>query len=251
MKCILVANWKMNPVSASAAKKLFAATRKVAEKSRKTSIIITPPAIFLRELSSSYRGSKVAFGVQDAHFETHGAHTGEISLVQAKDARARSVILGHAERRERGETDDDVRQKVTAALALKMTPIVCVGELVRTDEGEQFDTVREQLRVALADVAVSALNRVLIVYEPRWTIGTKHTMNPREMHQMAIFMRKCVVDSHGERGRKLKILYGGSVDESNVRAMLDEGDVHGLLVGRASINAVSLEKLVHAIEFPA
>ena len=247
-KVIVVANWKMNPASFREAKKLFEAERKAAEKSRGAGVVIAPPAIFLRELSLAYRGSKVAFAVQNAHFEAGGAHTGEISLAQAKDARAKYVIVGHAERRAEGETDDDARKKVAAALSLKMTPILCVGESSRTDEGEQYDVVREQLRAGLADVAASSLSRVLLVYEPLWTIGKQTAMNPREMHQMAIFIRKCVVESHGEGGRSLKILYGGSVDEKNAAAMLREGDVHGFLVGRASVRAEEFAKLLQAIE---
>lgn len=248
LKTLVVANWKMNPATSREAKKLFDATKKIAEKSRAASVIVAPPAVFLRELSVNYRGSRVGFAVQGAHFEMNGAHTGETSLAQARDARARYVIVGHAERRARGETDDYVRQEVAAALSLKMIPILCVGESVRTESGEQFDAVREQLRIGLADVAASALGRVLVVYEPLWTIGASSTMHPRDMHQMAIFMRKCAVDSHGEPGRNLKILYGGSVDEKNVRAMLDDGDVRGFLVGRASIDAKEFEKLLRAIE---
>lgn len=247
-KVLVVANWKMNPPTFREAKKLFEEERKAAEKARGVNVIVAPPAIFLRELSGMYRGSKIAFAVQNAHFEAGGAHTGEISLAQAKDARARYVIVGHAERRSEGETDDDTRKKVAVALALKMTPILCVGESARTGSGEQFEVVRGQLHAGLEDVSASALIKVLVVYEPLWTIGAKTTMNPRDMHQMAIFMRKCVVDSHGEAGRSLKILYGGSVDEKNVGAMLEDGDVRGFLVGRASVNAIEFTKLLQAIE---
>ena len=128
-----------------------------------------------------------------------------------------------------------------------MTPILCVGESIRTEDGEQFDVVREQLRIGLSDVSASALPRVLLVYEPLWTIGAKSTMDPRDMHQMAIFIRKCVVETHGEGGRSLKILYGGSVDEKNAGAMLRDGDVHGFLVGRASVNAQEFSKLLHVV----
>ena len=248
MKTIVIANWKMNPPTMRDAKKLFDAERKAAEKTRKVSVIVAPPAVFLRELSSAYRGSKISFAVQNTHFETEGSHTGELSLVQARDARARYVIVGHAERRAMGETDDDVRKKVASALSQKMTPILCVGESERTESGEQFKVVREQLREALADVAASSIVRVLVVYEPLWTIGKKTTMSPRDMHQMAIFMRKCVVDSHGDVGRSLKILYGGSVDEKNACAMLQEGNIRGFLVGRACVNAVEFAKLLQAIE---
>ncbi len=247
-KTIIVANWKMNPRTCREAKRLFEATKRAAEKAKHSSVIVAPPAIFLRELSGAYRGSRLAFAVQNGHFKALGAHTGETSLAQAKDARARYSIIGHAERRAEGETDDDVGKKVAATLALKMTPILCVGESARTEGGEQFDVVREQLRAGLADVSASALGRVLLVYEPLWTIGTKTTMAPSEMHQMAIFMRKCVVETHGGGGRSLKILYGGSVDEKNAGVMLRNGDVRGFLVGRASVNAVEFSKLLQAIE---
>jgi triosephosphate isomerase len=237
----------MNPATFRDAKKLFDATRKAAEKARTASVIAAPPAIFLRELSARYRGSKVSFAVQHAHYEAGGAHTGDLSLAQAKDARAKYAIIGHAERRSLGETDDDARKKVASALALKITPILCVGESSRTDEGEQYDVIREQLRIGLADVAASSLSRVLLVYEPLWTIGKASAMDPREMHQMAIFMRKCVVESHGEGGRSLKILYGGSVDEKNAATMFREGDVLGFLVGRASIDPKKFPALLEAI----
>ena len=248
MKCIVVANWKMNPATWREAKKLFEAEKKAAERANSVNVVVAPPAIYLRELSGAYRGNRVAFAVQDAHFEAGGAHTGSISLAQAKDSRARYVLVGHAERRAEGESDDEIRKKVAAALALSMTPILCVGETVRTEGGGQFDVVRDQLRLGLADVSPSALSRTLIVYEPLWTIGAKSTMAPRDMHQMSIFMRKCAVDTHGEAGRALKILYGGSVDEKNAPAMFAEGNVRGFLVGRASINALEFGKLLEAIE---
>src|SRR3989344_4496292 len=233
-KTLVVANWKMNPLSFRETKKLFEATKKAAERAKQSSVIVAPPAIYLRGLSESYRGLKIAFAVQNAHFEAGGARAGELSFLQAKDARAKYALVGHAERRAMGETDDDVRQKVAAALAVKITPIVCVGESKRTDEGEQFEVVREQLRAALLDVSPAKLPGVVITYEPLWAIGAEDTMAPRDMHQMAIFMRKCIVATHGEGGRMQKILYGGSVDEKNAGAMLREGGVHGFLVGRAS-----------------
>ncbi len=247
-KTIIVANWKMNPVTWREAKKLFESTKKAVEKTKNSSVIVAPPVIFLRGLSGTYRGSRVAFAVQNGHFKTNGAHTGEISLAQSKDAHASYVIIGHVERRASGETNDDAGKKAAGALALKMIPILCVGESERTESGEQFNVVREQIRAGLADVPASALGRVILVYEPLWTIGTNTTMNPSEMHQMAIFMRKCVVETHGGGGRALKILYGGGVDGKSAEVMLREGDVCGFLVGRASLNASEFAKLLQAIE---
>lgn len=247
MKVVVVANWKMNPPTLREAKALFEAERKSAEKAKKAHVIIAPPAIFLRDLIKAYRGSKVAFAIQHAHYESGGAHTGELSLAQAKDARVKYAIIGHAERRTLGESDDDTRKKVAAALSLSITPIFCVGERERRDDGEHFELIREQMHAGLADVAASSLSRILIVYEPLWTIGKEKAMEASQMHEMAIFIRKCVVESHGEAGRSIKILYGGSVDEKNAGVMLREGDVIGFLVGRASLDPKKFPALLSVI----
>ncbi len=97
------------------AKKLFEATRKAADGAKNVSIIIAPPSIFLRELSMNYKGKRLSFAVQNAHFQKDGAYTGEISMIEAKDAKASSVIIGHAERRAMGETNEETRAKVNAA----------------------------------------------------------------------------------------------------------------------------------------
>ena len=134
MKSIVVANWKMNPPTFRAAKKLLEVTKKSAERSGAL-IVVAPPAIFLRELRQLYRGKRLAYAVQNAHFEGSGAYTGEISLQQAHDAGASYVVIGHAERRAMGESEDDTRKKVAAALARSMTPILCVGEKSRSASG--------------------------------------------------------------------------------------------------------------------
>lgn len=247
MKALVVANWKMNPTTYREAKKLFEATRKAAERGS-SSVVIAPPAIYLRELAANYRGRTIAFALQNARAEVSGAHTGDISLLQGKDAKASYVIVGHAERRELGETNEDTQKKVAAALSARITPILCVGERERTHSGEHFAVVREQLRIGLGDVSAAQLSRVVITYEPRWTIGKDTTMSPRDMHEMSIFVRKCIVEHLGEAGQKIKILYGGSVDESNAGDMLLHGDVKGFLVGRASQDAVEFAALLQAIE---
>lgn len=246
MKALVVANWKMNPTTFREAKKLFEATKKALIKARGVSLVIAPPAIFLRDMAALNRNGCIVLGVQHAHFDEQGAHTGELSLAQARDAKASYCIIGHAERRALGETNDDTRKKVAAALAIKMTPILCVGEEVRTAGGEYFEVVREQLRVGLKD-ATTKLSKVIIVYEPTWTIGKDTAMHPRDMHEMSIFIRKAVVEAYGEEGHNLKILYGGSVDDTNVVAMLTDGDVKGFLVGRASLNAEEFTLLLQAI----
>ena len=248
MKSLVVANWKMNPATAREAKKLFEATKKAIDSSSHVSFVVAPPALFFRELRSGYKGKRISFAAQNARAEDGGAFTGELSLGQYKDAGASYVIVGHAERRAMGETNDDTRKKVAGALSQKIIPILCVGETVRSANGEYFNVVKEQLRTGLADVAPGKLSSIIIAYEPVWTIGGSHAMGPRDMHEMAIFIRKTVVELKGEAGMNIKILYGGSIDDTSAGAMLRDGDVHGLLVGRASEDADRLTALLESIE---
>lgn len=248
MKSVLVANWKMNPPSFKEAKKLFEATKKVADSAKNVTVIVAPPSIYLRELRATYRGKKISFAVQNAHAEAKGSFTGEISMTQAKDAGATHVIIGHAERRAIGESNEDTQKKVIAAITRSLAPILCVGEKTRSHAGEHFEFIKEQLKAGFADVPLSKIPRVTIAYEPVWAIGASTAMGPRDMHEMAIFIRKTIVGFYGEKGMAVKILYGGSVDATNAGAMLTHGDVAGLLVGRASADVASFASLVQAIK---
>lgn len=258
-KPLVIANWKMNPSTWRDAKRLLDATKKAAERAPSQSVVVCPPSIYLRDLRAAYKGKWLAYGVQHAHFNPSGAHTGETSLAQAKDSGASYVIVGHAERRELGESNDDTRKKVAAALALKMTPVLCVGERERASGGEHFGIVKDQLRAAFSDVAPGQVTRVIVVYEPLWTIGKDAAMSPRDMHEMGIFIRKTIVDfptrigapadpKAREAAMKLRILYGGSVTDKNAADMLRLGDVQGFLVGGASQEAARMANLLQAIE---
>lgn len=248
MKRLIIGNWKMNPPTFKEAKKLFAASRLAAEKARSVTLVVAPPTLFMRELRAAYRGRAIQFAAQNANDEIGGAHTGEISMRQLVDAGAKFVIIGHAERRALGENNETIAKKTAAAIALKITPILCVGEHERTQGGEYFAQVREQLRIALSGVEAKDAGKVVVTYEPLWAIGKQEAMQPRQMHEMSIFIRKCIVDLKGAPGMQVKILYGGSLDASSAPAMLKGGDVQGLLVGRASENPVQIAALLEAIE---
>ncbi len=247
MKSIVVANWKMNPATMREAKQLFDATRKAAESAKNVTLIVAPPAIFMRDLRARYKGKRLALAIQQASAEGSGAYTGDISLLQAKDAGAQYAIVGHSEQRAKGESNETAGKIVAAALVSGMTPILCVGERERSHNGEHFNVVKEQLRAAFADVEPSKVTKVLVAYEPVWAIGGEKTMNPRDMHEMAIFIRKTIVGIKGEAGMNVKILYGGATTESNALPMLQESGVQGLLVGHVSIDAFRFASLISSI----
>lgn len=248
MKSIVVANWKMNPASFKEARKLFEATKKAMEKSPSVSLIIAPPALYLHELATGYRGTKISFAAQNAHSEVTGAYTGEISIAQVRDAGASYILVGHSERRAAGETNDDTRKKVSAALSHRMTPILCIGETTRTHSGEHFNSVAEQLLAGIKDVPPAKISKVIVAYEPVWAIGGETTMSPRDMHTMAIFIRKTIVGVYGDVGHKVRILYGASVGEKNAAVMMREGDVRGFIVGHVSTNAERFTALLQVLQ---
>ncbi len=246
MKSLVVANWKMYPKTAADAKKLFGASRRCVEPHKNVSLVIAPPALFVTNLAKGYRG-KIAFAAQSARAEDEGAFTGSHSLVQLREARCTHALVGHAERRAAGETDAEIAQQVARALELEMTPILCVGERARTTDGGHFATVRDQLRTALTGLKPGAVKKLIIAYEPVWAIGAPVPMAPRDMHEMSIFIRKSLVAMLGEGAMDVRILYGGAVDETNVANMMRDGDVHGLLVGRASVDPIKFAKVIHTL----
>jgi len=246
MKSLIVANWKMNPATVKEAEKLFEATKKAAAAAKGVSVVVAPPSIFLRDIAQRAGGSKVGLAAQNVHFENSGSFTGEISIPQVHDTKAAFALVGHAERRAIGETNEEVGKKVAALLEAKMTPILCIGEQERTPAGEHFLFVKEQLRTGLHGVSPAKIGKVIIAYEPVWAIGAAHPMSPRDMHEMSIFIRKMMVEKYGDLGMNNTVLYGGAVDAASAPAMLRDGDVKGLLVGRASVDARTFTELLNA-----
>lgn len=239
-------NWKTNPTTYTEAKKLFEATSRAANEQRSISVVVAPPALYLRDVARGYRG-KIAFAVQSARADDSGAFTGDISLAQCKDSRASFAIVGHAERRAKGETNEETSAQVQKALALGMSPILCVGERARTADGAHFAFVKEQLRAAVVGLKPAQIKKCVVAYEPVWAIGAAKPMEPRDMHEMSIFIRKTLVELLGTAAMDIRILYGGAVDITSAPIMMKEGDVYGLLIGRASTDVRTIGPIIHTI----
>ncbi len=246
MRAILVCNWKTNPTTFAEARKLFDATSKAANEQRTISVVLAPPALYLRDLARGYRG-KISFASQGARADDSGAFTGELSLAQMKDSRASYALVGHAERRAKGETNEDTAAQIQRSLALGLSPILCVGERARTADGQHYAFVKEQLRAAVAGLKPAQIKKCIVAYEPVWAIGAAKPMTPRDMHEMSIFIRKTLVELLGTSAMDIRILYGGAIDVASAPSMMKEGDVHGLLIGRASAETHSISALIHTI----
>ena len=247
-KKYLIGNWKMNPETLAEAKVVFAGIKKASTKAPNVKIVICPPFVYLPELGK--KGSAtVSVGVQNIFPEPKGSFTGETSVGMAKQFGASHVIIGHSERRVRGETDLDVSKKAQAALNAKLTAIVCLGESERDTDGKYLHFIANQLATSLSGIDKKQMANVLLAYEPVWAIGAKEAMSAHDLHQMVIFIKKTLISLFDAQvADKAVILYGGSVNAENAEDIVMNGEVNGLLVGRESLKAESFAGIINAIK---
>ena len=240
-KRIVIANWKMNPSTLVEARRLFSAIARRTARIRTAKIIICPPILYLADLVNGYRGTTIMFGAQDISAELkEGSFTGEISGTMLKRLGVSYVIVGHSERRARGETDELVARKVRSAFLSGMIPIVCVGETARDEDGRYLQWLERQINDSLEGITRQKAAKLILAYEPIWAIGKTalHAVSPENLHEMMLFIKKVLVKRYGRKvGSSIRILYGGSVEPANDNILMSEGGVDGFLVGHASLNS--------------
>ena len=238
---LVAGNWKMNGSRASLAELNGIAA--AAREAPGVDVAICPPSTLIA--AALTRGGGLAIGGQDCHWAAAGAHTGSLSAAMLKEAGARLVIVGHSERRdEQQESDEIVRAKAEAALALGLQTIVCVGE----SEAERLafrhvERVVTQLAGSIPELADAEL---VVAYEPIWAIGTGRTATPQDAGEMHGAIRKALVDRFGDSGERVRILYGGSVNAGNAAALFAVDNVDGALVGGASLTAEQFVPIIEA-----
>jgi triosephosphate isomerase len=209
-------------------------------------IAVAPPFTALAVVRKALEGTSIALGGQNMHWEEKGAFTGEISPAMLRDAGCRYVILGHSERRQFfGETDEGVNRKVLAALKHGLIPLVCVGESEdERDRNVTFVVVDRQITGGLAKVTAGQLASLLIAYEPIWAIGTGRTATPAQAQEVHVAIRAKLSTLFGkDAAAGVRILYGGSVKPDNIDSLMAEADIDGALVGGASMEARSYERI--------
>ena len=238
---IIAANWKMHKTPAEAAS--FAKEfRELLQRPDGVEVVLAPPYPALAELGRALAGSGVSLAAQNVHSEPSGAYTGEVSVGMLAELGCRYVIVGHSERRALfGETDDFVSQKLRAAQAGGLRPILCVGETLEEREvGRTFDVVAEQLEGCLANTDPAQATALVIAYEPVWAIGTGRTATPELAQEVHAFVRSRLEQRLGEAADEIRIQYGGSMKPENAASLLAQPDIDGGLVGGASLDPTSL-----------
>ena len=239
---LVVGNWKMNGSLAS-----LAELGEIAEAARGAGgvdIGICPPFTLIAPAVTRSHGLMI--GAQDCHAAASGAHTGSTSVALIKEAGARIAIVGHSERRAQNhETDGEVRAKAEAALAGGLLAIVCVGETeLDRAAGDQLAIVGRQLAGSLPDDWEEG--ELAIAYEPVWAIGTGNVATAADVTEMHAAIRAALIARYGERGGRIRLLYGGSVKPDNAAELFACPEVDGALVGGASLTAADFVPIVEA-----
>jgi triosephosphate isomerase (TIM) len=246
MRKLAAGNWKMNGTSVDLAEiaKLIDA-----HPAPNCDMLICPPATLLSRMAERAAGSALQIGGQDCHAGSNGAHTGDISAAMLKDAGASHVILGHSERRaDHSETDASVQAKASAAQAIGLVAIVCVGETeAQRDAGTTLSVIGNQLAGSLPANLATAPEALVVAYEPVWAIGTGRTPTLDEIAEVHSFIRNTLVKRYGEAAQEMRLLYGGSVKASNAAAIFALPHVNGALVGGASLKAADFAPIVTAL----
>ena len=193
------------------------------------------------------KGTNIKIAAQNVHWEASGAYTGEISCAMLKDLGVDYVIIGHSERREYfGETNEMINKKARAIIDAGMLPIICCGEtLTQREQGVTAEHVRYQIKVALLGLSAKEVSDLVIAYEPIWAIGTGKTATDEQAEEVCAIIRQLLVELYGnDVAEKTRILYGGSVNAGNAKALFAMPNIDGGLVGGASLKLDAFEKIV-------
>lgn len=241
---LIAGNWKMHGTSADLSE-IAAVAKRAGEMAGRVEVALCVPATLIHRAAQAVPGFTI--GAQDMHHREKGAHTGDCSAAQLRDAGASLVIVGHSERRHaHREADEEVRAKAQAGLAAGLRVIVCVGEsLAEREAGREIETVVAQVDASLPRGELRP-EQLAVAYEPIWAIGTGRVAEVGDIAEMHAAIRQRLVTAYGEAGRGVRILYGGSVKADTAAEIFAVAEVGGALVGGASLKAADFLPIIAA-----
>jgi triosephosphate isomerase len=249
-KPFIAGNWKMHmtrPQATDLVEGLLTALAKV----RAVDVAVCPPFTALETVARLIDARNIALGAQNCYWEDKGAYTGEVSPPMLKEAGCRYCIIGHSERRQYfGETNETVRKKALALYKHNLRPILCIGEtLDEREAGRTEAVVLTQLRECLNTLPAEKVLTTTIAYEPVWAIGTGKTATPAQAQEVHALIRAELKNLFDKNlAEQVRIQYGGSVKPDNVKALMDQPDIDGGLIGGASLEVESFTAIVRGAE---
>jgi triosephosphate isomerase (TIM) len=253
MNNLVIGNLKMNIVSKVERNNYFKSFRESirGRKIKETSIVLCPPNIHLETFIKTIKNKNVSFGAQNAYWENAGSFTGKVSSAMVKNIGASYQIAGHSERRTKfGETNEDVNRKIGSAFRNKLIPVMCVGESSVEKEAEETkEVISTQIKEGLEGMSKVKISKMVIAYEPIWSIGSGKVPTGEEIMGVRILIQKILADKFDLTIKQMpRILYGGSVNYRNVKDICLGAGMNGVLVGGESLHPVSFLKIVDVLE---
>jgi triosephosphate isomerase len=249
-KPFIAGNWKMNTDGHSGPELVRAIGRGLAQVDReKVNVAVIPPFVYLSQIVTAAKASRIAVGAQDIFYEQKGAFTGEISAYMLKDVGCNYCLCGHSERRHViGEQDKLINKKVHAAINGGLLPILCIGELLEErDANRTKEVVERQVRKGFAGLGMEKARAVTLAYEPVWAIGTGRTATPQQAQEVHAMIRELLAELYDKSlADDTRIQYGGSVKPDNAKELMQKEDIDGLLVGGASLKADDFLAIIKA-----
>ena len=233
---LVAANWKMHLLRAEAL--AWCRTMRRAFHASPVRTVVFPSYPLIPAVVAELAESEMAVGAQDLHPAEKGAHTGDVSAAQLRDAGCAWALCGHSERRrDHGEDDVLVAAKVAAAVRHHLTPMLCIGETrEERQRGETWTVLDRQLAALLA----APPERFAIAYEPVWAIGTGESATPKVAAEAHAYIRRTLGEHLGrEVAEAVPILYGGSCTPDNAAGLIGQPHIDGFLVGGASLDPES------------
>ncbi len=215
-------------------------------------VLVCPAFVHLARLAELFADSGVALGAQNLSEHRDGAFTGEVSAPMLKELGCRYVLVGHSERRLiYRESDAQIAEKLRAAAAAGLTPILCVGETLEQRRADAASGVLER-QLAAAEPVLSGLaaDAFAIAYEPVWAIGTGETATPEQAQRAHAFIRGWLDRLPGSRAADVRVVYGGSIKTDNAASLFEMNDVDGGLIGGASLEAAAFADICRAAAAP-
>ena len=255
---LMAGNWKMNLNHVEAVglvQKLAWTLDDKKHDPKKCEVVVLPPFTDLRTVQTVIEGDRLAlsWGAQDVSPFDNGAYTGDVSASMLAKLGCQYVLVGHSERREYyGEDDNLVNAKAKMAVSKGLIPIVCVGEGL--DVREELSHVAftiARVEGALAGLTPEQIGTLVIAYEPVWAIGTGRVATPEDAQEVCAAIREWVGQWYDTgSAQDIRILYGGSVNASNVAAIMAQPDVDGCLVGGASLVVDEFSAIARFYDLP-
>jgi triosephosphate isomerase (TIM) len=249
----MAGNWKMNINHLEAIAYVNKTAYMLTEKDYdRTDVTIFPPFTDLRSVQTIVDADhlQITYGAQEISAFDSGAYTGEISGAMLNKLRVKYALIGHSERRAyHHETDENVNAKVKAAIKHDLIPMIAIGETLEVRQaGNAVEHTLSQLVGALKDIRSNYVGNAVIAYEPVWAIGTGEVATPQDAQDMSIKIREKIASLYSkEVADKIRILYGGSVKAGNVKAIMEQPDVDGALIGGAALDP---DEFVRIIRWP-